>query len=196
MKQQDKLYSQNELADMLGISRGTFSKWLKKNSVSPKQIKGQRKLYSETVIEQYKKQKESSDTNAPERLTTAQLLQRELEEKQQEIAELKQQLVDNRNEFKEREARLEAKIDEKDKLIASQVQSSNQLVESSNRIADKVTVLVDQAHQLSMYDKIQDKKVESDAEIKPEQSSSDETADNSSSSLTNTKKKKFWHFWK
>lgn len=104
--------------------------------------------------------------------------------------------MDNRNEFKEREARLEAKIDEKDKLIASQVQSSNQLVESSNRIADKVTVLVDQAHQLSMYDKIQDKKVESDAEIKPEQSSSDETADNSSSSLTNTKKKKFWHFWK
>lgn len=196
MKQQDKLYSQNELADMLGISRGTFSKWLKKNSVSPKQIKGQRKLYSETVIEQYKKQKESSDTNVPERLTTVQLLQSELAEKQQEIAELKQKLVDNRNEFKEREARLEAKIDEKDKLIASQVQSSNQLVESSNRIADKVTVLVDQAHQLSMYDKIQDKKVESDAEIKPEQSSSDETADNSSSSLTNTKKKKFWHFWK
>lgn len=189
MKQQDKLYSQNELADMLGISRGTFSKWLKKNSVSPKQIKGQRKLYSETVIEQYKKQKESSDTNAPERLTTVHLLQRELEEKQQEIAELKQQLVDNRNEFKEREARLEAKIDEKDKLIASQVQSSNQLVESSNRIADKVTVLVDQAHQLSMYDKIQDKKVESDAEIKPEQSSSDEKVDNYS---TNETKKHWW----
>lgn len=188
MKQQDKLYSQNELADMLGISRGTFSKWLKKNSVSPKQIKGQRKLYSETVIEQYKKQKESSDTNVPERLTTVQLLQRELEEKQQEIAELKQQLVDNRNEFKEREARLEAKIDEKDKLIASQVQSSNQLVESSNRIADKVTVLVDQAHQLSMYDKIQDKKVESDAEIKPEQSSSDEKVDNP----TNETKKHWW----
>ena len=193
MKQQDKLYSQNELADMLGISRGTFSKWLKKNNVSPKQIKGQRKLYSETVIEQYKKQKESSDTNAPERLTTVQLLQRELEEKQQEIAELKQQLVDNRNEFKEREARLEAKIDEKDKLIASQVQSSNQLVESSNRIADKVTVLVDQAHQLSMYDKIQDKKVESDAEIKPEQSSSGEKVD---SSTERPSKKHWWQFGK
>ena len=189
MKQQDKLYSQNELADMLGISRGTFSKWLKKNSVSPKQIKGQRKLYSETVIEQYKKQKESSDTNVPERLTTVQLLQRELEEKQQEIAELKQQLVDNQNEFKEREARLEAKIDEKDKLIASQVQSSNQLVESSNRIADKVTVLVDQAHQLSMYDKIQDKKVESDAEIKPEQSSSGEKKDDSKAESSKS------HWW-
>ena len=188
MKQQDKLYSQNELADMLGISRGTFSKWLKKNNVSPKQIKGQRKLYSETVIEQYKKQKESSDTNAPERLTTVQLLQRELEEKQQEIAELKQQLVDNRNEFKERETRLEDKIDEKDKLIASQVQSSNQLVESSNRIADKVTVLVDQAHQLSMYDKIQDKKVESDADTKLEQSSSSEEVDDSS----NKTKKHWW----
>ena len=191
MKQQDKLYSQNELADMLGISRGTFSKWLKKNSVSPKQIKGQRKLYSETVIEQYKKQKESSDTNVPERLTTVQLLQRELEEKQQEIAELKRQLVDNRNEFREREARLEAKIDEKDKLIASQVQSSNQLVESSNRIADKVTVLVDQAHQLSMYDKIQDKKVESDAESSNEKSSSDEKADSPTERPT---KKHWWQF--
>ena len=191
MKQQDKLYSQNELADMLGISRGTFSKWLKKNSVSPKQIKGQRKLYSETVIEQYKKQKESSDTNVPERLTTVQLLQRELEEKQQEIVELKRQLVDNRNEFREREARLEAKIDEKDKLIASQVQSSNQLVESSNRIADKVTVLVDQAHQLSMYDKIQDKKVESDAETSNEKSSSDEKADSPTERPT---KKHWWQF--
>ena len=191
MKQQDKLYSQNELADMLGISRGTFSKWLKKNSVSPKQIKGQRKLYSETVIEQYKKQKESSDTNVPERLTTVQLLQRELEEKQQEIAELKRQLVDNRNEFREREARLEAKIDEKDKLIASQVQSSNQLVESSNRIADKVTVLVDQAHQLSMYDKIQDKKVESDDETSNEKSSSDEKADSPTERPT---KKHWWQF--
>ena len=191
MKQQDKLYSQNELADMLGISRGTFSKWLKKNSVSPKQIKGQRKLYSETVIEQYKKQKESSDTNVPERLTTVQLLQRELEEKQQEIAELKRQLVDNRNEFREREARLEAKIDEKDKLIASQVQSSNLLVESSNRIADKVTVLVDQAHQLSMYDKIQDKKVESDAETSNEKSSSDEKADSPTERPT---KKHWWQF--
>ncbi|WP_172996512.1 hypothetical protein, partial [Lactobacillus helveticus] len=159
--------------------------------VSPKQQKGQRKLYSETVIEQYKKQKESSDTNVPERLTTVQLLQRELEEKQQEVAELKQHLVDNRNEFKEREARLEAKIDEKDELIASQVQSSNQLVESSNRIADKVTVLVDQAHQLSMYDKIQDKKVESDAERSNERTSSSEKVDDSTKKPT----KKHWWQW-
>ena len=118
-------------------------------------------------------------------------MQRELEEKQQEIAELKRQLVDNRNEFREREARLEAKIDEKDKLIASQVQSSNQLVESSNRIADKVTVLVDQAHQLSMYDKIQDKKVESDAETSNEKSSSDEKADSPTERPT---KKHWWQF--
>ncbi|NRN96664.1 hypothetical protein IMAU50091_01957 [Lactobacillus helveticus] len=118
-------------------------------------------------------------------------MQRELEEKQQEVAELKQHLVDNRNEFKEREARLEAKIDEKDELIASQVQSSNQLVESSNRIADKVTVLVDQAHQLSMYDKIQDKKVESDAERSNERTSSSEKVDDSTKKPT----KKHWWQW-
>lgn len=56
MKQQ-KLLNQNEIARQLGISRGTLSKWLKKNTVSPKQIKGQQKLYGETVIDQYKKDK-------------------------------------------------------------------------------------------------------------------------------------------
>ena len=49
---------------MLGISCETFSKWLKKNSVSPKQIKDQRKLYSETIVEQYKKQKDDSKTES------------------------------------------------------------------------------------------------------------------------------------
>lgn len=39
MKQSKQLYSQNKIAEILGISRGTFSKWLKENSVSPKQQK-------------------------------------------------------------------------------------------------------------------------------------------------------------
>ena len=64
-------------------------------------------------------------------------------------------------------------------------------MESSNRIADKVTVLVDQAHQLSMYDKIQDKKVESDAETSNEKSSSDEKADSPTERPT---KKHWWQF--
>src|SRR5699024_8810045 len=52
MKQEEKLYSQTELADKIGVSKGTLSKWISKNDVSPETIKGNRKLYKETIIEQ------------------------------------------------------------------------------------------------------------------------------------------------
>lgn len=81
MKQSEQLYSQNKIAEILGISRGTFSKWLKENSVSPKQQKGQRKLYDETVIEQYKQSKKTSGSKDSKRLTTVELLQDNLKEK-------------------------------------------------------------------------------------------------------------------
>lgn len=48
MKQEEKLYSQTELADKIGVSKGTLSKWISKNDVSPETIKGNRKLYKET----------------------------------------------------------------------------------------------------------------------------------------------------
>lgn len=39
MEQNNKLFGQNEIAAILGIGRGTFSKWLRENSVYPKQQK-------------------------------------------------------------------------------------------------------------------------------------------------------------
>ena len=44
---------------------------------------------------------------------------------------------------------------------------------------NKIAMLVDQAHQLSMYDKIQEKEPKSDAEIKPETSNSFKETDKS-----------------
>jgi transcriptional regulator with XRE-family HTH domain len=44
MKQEEKLYSQTELADKIGVSKGTLSKWISKNDVSPETIKGNKKL--------------------------------------------------------------------------------------------------------------------------------------------------------
>lgn len=32
MKQSEQLYSQNKIAEILGVSSGGFSKWLKENS--------------------------------------------------------------------------------------------------------------------------------------------------------------------
>lgn len=172
MKQQKELYSQNKLADMLGISRGTFSKWLKDNSVSPEQLNGQRKLYSKTVIEQYKKMREVRENNTSSRLTTVELLQNDLDEKQKEMDYLRQQLK------------------EKDKVIADKDEvikdSNNKLYELGNKVAK----LADQAQQLNLADKKQPK-LEENIDRKETVASVDETVEQKKTE----KKKGFWSKW-
>lgn len=125
-KQKKQLYSQNEIAEILGVSKGTLSKWLKKSSVSPKQLSGQRKLYEETVIELYRKSQKQS--NASIKLTKVELLQKQLEEKQREIDTLRQEVKD------------------KDKQLTKQ---SETIVEFANKFA----TLADQAQKLNLADK-------------------------------------------
>lgn len=152
MKQKEKLYSQNRIAEILGISRGTFSKWLKGNGVSPERVEGQRKLYGETVIEQYKKAREKRSSNDSKRLTTVELLQGNLSEKQNEIDYLRKQLEDKERQLKE-----------KDKLIADK----DEVIKDSNdklfELGDKVAKLADQAQQLNLADK-QPKQLEENKE--------------------------------
>lgn len=90
--------------------------------------KGQRKLYDETVIEQYKRSEKANSSKGLKRLTTIELLQDNLKEKQQEIDYLKQQL-------KEKDAR----IREKDQTISE--------------FGLKFAKLADQAQQLNLADK-------------------------------------------
>ena len=53
MKQRKQLFTQTEIANKLGISKGTLSKWISKNNVSPEKITGNKKLYTETIISDY-----------------------------------------------------------------------------------------------------------------------------------------------
>ena len=126
-KQLKNLYGQNELAEILGISKGTLSKWLKKKGVSPKQLKGQRKLYDETVIELYRTGKRHNKDNRTS-LTKSELLQKQLEEKQLEIDKLKQE------------------IKNKDEQLKKQS-------ETIVSFADKFATLADQAQKLNFADK-------------------------------------------
>lgn len=134
MKRQEQLYSQNKIADILGISKSTLSKWLKHNAVSPKRIKGQRKYYDETVIEQYRKSK-SIGTKEKSCLLDSSVAFQIVSQKQQEIVELKQLLKDKEEQLKE-----------KDKQIMLQ---NNELVEFAKKFAQ----LADQAQQLNLVDK-------------------------------------------
>ena len=135
MKQRKQLYSQNQIASMLGIGRSTLSKWLKSNSVSPILINGQRKYYDETVIEQYKNSKKANSTITSEDF----LFQDSVSKKQEEIDQLKKLLVEK-----------EKQLQEKNKQLMKQ---TNELIEFGKKFAK----LADQAQQLNLADKDKDK---------------------------------------
>lgn len=90
MKQEINLLSQREIAERIGISKSTLSKWLSKNNVSAETKKGNKKLYRETIIQQYRKAHKANDDNVSSGFSTIDFLQKELQQKQQEINELKQ----------------------------------------------------------------------------------------------------------
>ena len=91
MKQEINLLSQREIAERIGISKSTLSKWLSKNNVSAEMKKGNKKLYRETIIQQYRNAHKANDDNASSGFSTIDFLQKELQQKQQEINDLKQE---------------------------------------------------------------------------------------------------------
>lgn len=121
MKQEINLLSQREIAERIGISKSTLSKWLSKNNVSAETKKGNKKLYRETIVQQYRNAHKANDDNASSGFSTIDFLQKELQQKQQEINELKQ---DGK---------------QKDATIAD--------------LASKLAKLADQAQQLNLTDK-------------------------------------------
>ena len=121
MKQELKLLSQREIAERLGVSKGTLSKWLSKNNVSEETKKGNKKLYQETIIQQYQNAHKSNNEATSNGFSTVDFLQKELQRKQAEIDELKQ---DGK---------------QKDATIAD--------------LANKLAKLADQAQQLNLTDK-------------------------------------------
>ncbi|AIS10095.1 hypothetical protein LACWKB8_1841 (plasmid) [Lactobacillus sp. wkB8] len=121
MKQEINLLSQREIAERIGISKSTLSKWLSKNNVSAETKKGNKKLYRETIIQQYRNAHKANDDTASSGFSTIDFLQKELQQKQQEINELKQ---DGK---------------QKDATIAD--------------LASKLAKLADQAQQLNLTDK-------------------------------------------
>lgn len=121
MKQELKLLSQREIAERLGVSKGTLSKWLSKNNVSEETKKGNKKLYQETIIQQYQNAHKSNNEATYNGFSTIDFLQKELQRKQAEIDELKQ---DGK---------------QKDATIAD--------------LANKLAKLADQAQQLNLTDK-------------------------------------------
>lgn len=91
MKESKKLYSQTEIANILGISEATVSRMIKKGSFSAKR-KNSQKLFDESVLKELRKQRKPNNSNTSTRLSTIELLQEQIAQLKNENATLKDQL--------------------------------------------------------------------------------------------------------
>ena len=91
MKQDIKYYTQTEIADLLGVSKATVSRYLKKNNVTGNK-KNNSKIYPETILKQLKKELKPNNKGNKEHISTIQLLQEQITQLKDENKTLKEQL--------------------------------------------------------------------------------------------------------
>lgn len=93
MKHKERYYNQRQIAEILGISKATASRYLNKIDVSAKEENGA-KLYPETILKQLKEQLKSNQTisSSKKSPSTIQLLQEQVDQLKDEVKILKEQL--------------------------------------------------------------------------------------------------------
>lgn len=91
MKHQVKYYNQTELADLLGVSKATISRYINKLNISGN-TQNKEKLYPETILKQLKKQLKPTNNNKTHAPSTIQLLQDQIAQLKDENKTLKEQL--------------------------------------------------------------------------------------------------------
>lgn len=122
-KQSKRYYNQTEIADLLGVSKATISRYIKKLDVSGIE-ENKAKMYPETILKQLKKEikQDNSKKNTPP--STIQLLQDQIEQ-----------------------------LKEENKLLKEQLKIKDQQIATANNLAEQTSKLADQAQQLNALDK-------------------------------------------
>lgn len=91
MKQSKKEYTQTEIADKLGVSKATISRYIRKLNVSGNN-KNNSKVYPETVLKQLKKEIKPHKNKEKAHISTINLLQEQISQLKDENKTLKEQL--------------------------------------------------------------------------------------------------------
>ena len=123
MKQRLKYYNQTEIADLLGVSKATISRYIKKLNVSGIE-ENKSKIYPETILKQLKKEIKSDNSKKNTPPSTIQLLQQQIEQ-----------------------------LKEENKTLKEQLKIKDQQITTANKLAEKTSQLADQAQQLNALDK-------------------------------------------
>lgn len=165
MEQQEKLYSQNEIARKLGVSNSTLSRWVEKYSIVPEHVKGRQKFYSKEVVNKLKKFKNTDTKEKTEILSPIVSLKKQLEAEQTEQQLLKEQLADKDArilELKEIIKKQREQLKDQKKLLADKdkqiKEQSAALIDQTKTISDfgsKFAQLADQSQKLNLLDKPQ-----------------------------------------
>lgn len=123
MKHQKKYYNQTEIANLLGVSKATVSRYIKKLNVSGIE-ENKAKMYPETILKQLKKETKSDNSKKNTPPSTIQLLQQQIEQ-----------------------------LKEENKTLKEQLKIKDQQITTANKLAEKTSQLADQAQQLNALDK-------------------------------------------
>lgn len=159
-----KEVTQAEIAKKIGVSEATVSRWIAKNDITPARTKGPSKLYSFTVLQDFKKAQEAKSDKGQAELSPTALLTQQIKMQQELIADLRHQLAQEKQARKEDTERFQKQLDVKDK----QLDDSKKQFDTITALTSSITKLTDQAQQLDLATKKQLEEPKKTVEPEPE----------------------------
>lgn len=139
-----KEVTQAEIAKEIGVSEATVSRWISQKNIAPARTKGPSKFYSFTVLQDFKKEQEARADKAQPELSPTALLTQQIKMQQDLIADLKEQLKQEKQARKEDAERFQQQLNAKDRQL-----------DNLTTLTTQVTKLTDQAQQLDLATKKQ-----------------------------------------
>lgn len=152
-----KEVTQAEIAKEIGVSEATVSRWISKKNIAPARTKGPSKFYSFTVLQDFKKEQEARADKAQPELSPTALLTQQLKMQQEIIANLREQLE------QEKQAR-----DKDAERFQQQLTAKDRQLDNLTTLTTQVTKLTDQAQQLDLATKKQLEEPTKENHLEPE----------------------------
>ena len=152
-----KEVTQAQIAKEIGVSEATVSRWIAKRNIAPARTKGPSKFYSFTVLQDFKKEQDARADKAQPELSPTALLTQQLKMQQELIADLREQLS------QEKQAR-----DKDAERFQKQLNAKDRQLDNLTTLTTQVTKLTDQAQQLDLATKKQLEEPATENHLEPE----------------------------
>lgn len=170
-----KEVTQAEIAKKIGVSEATVSRWISKKNIAPARTKGPSKFYSFTVLQDFKKEQEARADKAQPELSPTALLTQQLKMQQEIIANLREQLEQEKQARKEDAQKFQKQLDQEKQArdkdaerFQQQLTAKDRQLDNLTTLTTQVTKLTDQAQQLDLATKKQLEEPTKENHLEPE----------------------------